>query len=151
MRLTEIDNIKNFMRSLFISDLFDELEIRQAVIRTKSTLSIEGRINRDYLSSDEQEISASEYIKWKEIKPLAANLIKGGRPPLGIKLVFSVAPEKAEKILPEAKALFLNILYADKKLSCTTGLALKTFSIDKKYEILWDEYIEGFLKKNELL
>ena len=151
LRLFEIDNIKNFMRGLFISALFDELEIRQALFRTKLTLSIEGKINRDWLSTDENEMVSSEYVKWKEIKPTAANFIKGGRAPSAIKLVFSVSPEKTEKILPEAKALFLNILYSDKKLTCTTGLALKTFSTDKKYELIWDEYIENFLKKNSLI
>ena len=151
LRLFEIDNIKNFMRGLFISALFDELEVRQAVFRTKVTLSIDGKISGDWLSSDESEIITSEYIKWKEIKPLAANFIKGDRTPSAIKLVLSVSVEKGEKILPEAKALFLNILFSDKKLTCTTGMSLKTFSTDKKFELIWDEYIESFLKKNGLI
>lgn len=153
MRLFEIDNIKNFMRELFISNLFDELEVRQVTLRTKFTLSAEGALNRDFLSAEEAETSPSyiKYIKWKEIKPIAADFIKGDRPPLGIKIVFSLSEAKREKLLPEAKALFLNVNYSSSKLSLTTGTALKFFSTDRKYDAFWDEYIEKFLKKNNLI
>ena len=151
MRLFEISDIKNFMHNLFLSPLFDELELRQITICTKSTFSIEGKINKNYLSLEETEVLDSEYIKWKELRETSAGFIKGSRPPSFIKAVFSVSPLKREKILPEASALFLNITYSEKSLSCTTGVSLKNFSLDKKADLIWDEYIHNFLIKNKLI
>lgn len=138
------------MHSLFLTSLFDELEIRQLTMRTKFTLSIDGEINKSFLSSDETECLSSDHIKWKEIRSDAFEFIKGDRSPALIKAVFSVSPAKAKKILPDAKALFLNIVYSEKKLICTTGISLKTFSLEKKSELIWDEYIGNFLEKNKL-
>ena len=45
---------------------------------------------------------------------------------------------------------FLNILFKDGVILCTTAISQTSFSLDKSSEKLWEEYILKFFKKNNI-
>ncbi len=71
---------------------------------------------------------------------------QGNKLPKSIKLVFSLAEEKLSN-LPNTKAAFLNILFKEHTILCTTAISQEAFSLDKSSERLWEEYILKFFKK----
>jgi len=74
--------------------------------------------------------------------------VKGKTLPKGMKLVFSLTKEKTERC-PNAKAVFLNLLFRQGTILCTTPPTEETFSLEKKGTKQWDEDILNFFKKNE--
>lgn len=81
--------------------------------------------------------------------PFVFQAIKGNKLPKSIKLVFSLAEEKLSN-LPNTKAAFLNILFKEHTILCTTAISQEAFSLDKSSERLWEEYILKFFKKNAI-
>lgn len=46
--------------------------------------------------------------------------------------------------------LFVNFQYDGKNLTCTTGTSLKTFTLDKSLDHIWDELIQKFFKQQQI-
>ena len=89
---------------------------------------------------------------WRSLSDLSSSIfqaIKGNKLPKSIKLVFSLAEEKLAN-LPNTKAAFLNILFKEHTILCTTAISQEAFSLDKSSERLWEEYILKFFKKNAI-
>ena len=42
------------------------------------------------------------------------------------------------------RALFMNVIYSDNRLSITTGTSLNVFTMDKTLEELWDKTVEKY-------
>ena len=47
--------------------------------------------------------------------------------------------------------LFLNLQFKNGSLLCTTGTSLRTFSMDKRPEQLWDDMVLNFLTQNQII
>ena len=147
MRSFEIDNHKNFMNALLISDEYDMFLLKEAVIKTGNTITIDGFENKEFYGNDKdlQELeSPYNYAPWQKMRPLIASLIKGKHTPLSMHIVLYLNPELAHNILAENSRvvdyLILNIRYGEGKLNLTTGVAYKEFTLDKEADNLWDEY-----------
>lgn len=150
MTIIEIVNNKNFMNMLFKSSIFDNFEVRTAIIQTFIKFEISCNINKEYYSVSEQENIKNKYCSWKDLKPIVFQLIKGNKPPKFIKFIFSFDKIKTQEFDSEAEALFLNIIFDIGKISCITGCSQKNFSLDKKLESKWDEYIKEFFYTNNI-
>jgi len=162
MRAFQIQDIKVFMSHLLLSNTFDRFLLHEASITTFSTFSIDGHLNKDYFSYDEEEkdtVTAIKYGLWEQYRPFCFSLIKGKKTPSGMKLVFQLSPGGLKKLLvsnhlsirPEdVGGLFLNIRYDGQKLLATTGTSLTVFSVDKTLDHIWDSLITNFLKKHEI-
>ena len=50
----------------------------------------------------------------------------------------------------DVAGLFLNILYAEGKISCTTGTSLKIFTLDKSLDRAWDEMVRRYLRQCQI-
>lgn len=162
MRAFQIQDVKVFMSHLLISNTFDRFLLHEASISTFSTFSIDGHLNKDYFSYDEEEkesVDTLKYAYWEQLRPFCFSLIKGKKTPAGMKIIFQLAPGGLQKLLlsnhlsirpEEVGGLFLNIKYDGKKLTATTGTSLKVFSMDKTLDQLWDSLIANFLKKHEI-
>ena len=162
MRAFQIQDIKVFMSRLLLSSTFDRFLLHEASISTFSTFTIDGHLNKDYYSYDEEEKDTVDTIKygyWEQYRPFCLSLIKGKKTPTGMKLVFQLSPGGLTKLLssnhlnihPEdVGGLFLNIRYDGQKLLATTGTSLKVFMVDKTLDQLWDNLITNFLKKHEI-
>lgn len=145
-----VPDTKSFMNLLLKQDTFDQFLFRQGEIVTFASFIIEGKRHMDFYSDQERENALlPRYARWEEMRPFVFQAIKGNRLPKAIKLVFSLSEEKTEN-LPNTAAAFLNVLFRDNVLFCTTATAQSNFSLDKSGEKLWEEYVVKFFKKNAI-
>ena len=142
-----VNDTKTFMNLLLKGDTFDTFHFRQGEILTFASFIIEGKRNMDFYGTEELEQGLSRYVLWEEMRPFVFQAIKGNKLPKSIKIVFSLPDEKIEH-LPNTSAAFLNILFKDNTVLCTTAISQTSFSLDKSSEKLWEEYVLKFFKKN---
>ena len=99
------------------------------------------------------------YIPWSAQKGNIFNVIKGSKLPLGFKIVLIARDRDIKHIIennnlhmnPDDVAnLAMNILYDGNEIIVTTITSLKTFSLSKELEHLWDQNVKAFLSKNEI-
>ena len=153
LTLTTSD-IKQFMNQLFIDKTFDHFLLCEATIMTGSTYIIDGHINKEFYDSDDEHNEPERiYQYWEECKNVALEMIKGSRVPLGIKIIFMLAPYNVDKFIEQnnlpytadqIKGLYLNIRYEYNKLHISSGTALSVFTMDKLVEHTWDETLHKF-------
>jgi len=156
----KIIDVKAFMSNLLIQNIFDNFLVSEAEIYTFQQVHIDGKLNRDYYNNDELEVLGDrKYSLWSEIKPFVYSLVKGSKLPKAIKLVMLLSPSNTENVLKksglvfkpeEVNGLFLNIRYEKNVLFLTTGTSLKTFTLDKSLEYVWDSDLKLFLKHHEI-
>ena len=148
MLVYTVNNTKKFMSMLLKENVFDLFEVRSALITTFTAFEIDGKLNKDFF--DEENKPDTDYCLWEKIKPFAFEIIKGKKMPKLIKLVFAAPPSLKNKISPASSVLFLNITFENNAITLITGSSMKTFTMDKSAEYLWDEYIDEFLSENEI-
>lgn len=161
MRAFQIQDVKSFMSHLLLSNTFDRFLLVEASVTTFNTFYIDGHLNKEYFSydeeSDKEEAALYVYSFWEKLRPFAFSLIKGKKTPVAMKIVFSLSPKNVEKLLlsnrlpfkkENVAGLFLNIKYDGQNLQITTGTSLKTFSLDKTLEQVWDDLTAAFFKKH---
>lgn len=163
MLAIKIVDIKNFMNQLLIGETFDLFQTPEVSITTFNTFSIDGKIRRDFLDSDECDVLDQKHIAysfWKDIKPFCYSIIRGKKTPLHFKIIFQLSAGQAahgfshdenEVFVQNVSGCFLNIQYKNRELLCTTGVSLKTFSTSKTFEQFWDSLILDFFRKKNIL
>jgi hypothetical protein len=126
MLALELDGtqVKHFMGRLLRETDFDGYVLRSAEVASASHYSVEG----------EQT--------WAEIRPFVYEIIKIGGKPKSLKLVLAHATP--DEIHPNAKALFLNLLYEADSVTFTTATAQREFALDKSLDAAWDDKVRGF-------
>ncbi|MCR4807743.1 MAG: DUF5721 family protein [Lachnospiraceae bacterium] len=167
MKLFTIKNTATFMTAL-LSDkekVFDQFLLSEAVIVTGNTFTIDGHLNPAFYTSDDLDIMrqdaaskgrifSEDMIRWEQARPYCYECIKGNRLPLSLKITFCLAPENVEKFLAGAdspitsdqiNSLNVNVRYDGSTLTCTTGLSLNIFTMDKSLEKAWDDMFSRFL------
>ncbi len=158
MKAVTIENQKSFTTHLFTRETFDGFLTTEASFSTATDFTLDGHINPDYLSEDELLLPENKegIVFWKKVRPLCFEIIKGKKLPLRFKIVFMLSSGAVRRFLErsdlafdpaQVNALFLNVNYQEGKLVCTTGISLKTFSLDKSLEHAWDAYAEKFLNQ----
>lgn len=161
MLALQITSMKNFMNQLLAGDTFDIFLLEEAVISIANTYTIDGHINTEFYSADEQETASISYDFqcWSEIKGLCFHLIKGKHTPLYFKFVFHLKPEKATALLnregskenaSQLRALILTIKYDGSKAVLTTGTSYNTFVMSKEADAVWDRAIVKYLSGKEI-
>lgn len=159
----QIQDIKNFMSKLLLSQTFDNFQIVEGSITTFNTFHIEGRIHKSFFTTEEmieQELENREFSLWKEVKPFCLELIKGKKTPLSFKFTFQLSKENTSKLLissgitsiqPEnISGLLLNIRFDSGALCVITAANLNMFTLDKSLEHAWDDMVKRFLKQQEI-
>ncbi len=150
MKKHEITNNKEFMAMLLKTNLFDTFEVREVVIKTAFTTVIDGKRNKDYFSSDDDN-KTSYYVTWNEVRPYAYNFMQGHKLPAYFKIILSTNAEKTAAISCDVSTFFLNIEYQNNIISCTTAASYQSFIMDKSAENVWDAKIQDFLFKYHFL
>lgn len=156
-----ITDIKQFMNRLFLCEDFDAFRLSEATFVTFGTFHIDGFFQKEYYSSEELEemqLSDDIHLSWRQARPFALTLIKGKHTPLEFKIVFRLSRANVQRLLlqselsfspDEISGLFLNLHFEAGSLTCTTGTALHTFTLDKSIDRVWDEMVtKFFLQKN---
>ena len=152
----QIEDKKTFTHELFVGGLFDRFFLREAVIVTFNTFSVDGRVRQGYYTEEElEEGRIEEYSLWSAVKPFCFSLIKGKKLPESFRLVFQYPTAATERFLTDnglamraeqVKGLYLNVRYEEGQLGCVTGTALAYFTMDKSLERAWDEAVVRYLK-----
>lgn len=163
MLALKITDLKDFTNKLFIGNVFDHFWLNRADISTYNLFSIEGKLQKDFFDSDQQEIldgTSRTYSLWAEVKPFCHFVIRGKRPPLYFKIVFQLSSQKTKSLLENEnpglpldslQGLYLNLQYKNKILLCTTGTSFHTFVPGKQVEQLWDHTVLDFFRQNKIL
>ena len=86
-------------------------------------------------------------------------LIRGKKAPASLSIVLQLRPDLCAKILTaqgyqqlldSIGAMVLNIRYDGTEVTLVTGIALKSFTLDKNADRIWDETMEKFLASREI-
>jgi len=160
MKCIEISQIKEFTTQLFTGTAFDEFLMSEVQISTAATFTIDGHVNESFVG--EEDMQNEEYregfLLWRKVRPVCFEIIKGRKVPSRFQIVLKLSDRQLDRFLEKAGmqarknqigGLFLNIRFLNKQLSCTTGTALKPFSLDKSLEAQWDDYAMTLLRKYE--
>lgn len=155
-----ITDIKSFVRKLLMEEVFDTFLLVEANVKSNVNYHISGRINKDFFDSDElEEMGCTEYAAWRTTRPHVLNVIKGKKQPLSFKIVFILSNPNIERIIEknnlplsvdDVAYLALNIYFDGNNMTATTIASLKSFSLDKTLENLWDKNVLAFFKHNEI-
>ena len=155
----EITDRKDFTKQLFLQETFDGFLLTEAVFTTSCTFTIDGSLNRSYYEEAEwEEIGDRQYETWKALRAHCFQLIKGSKLPVGFRITLRMKPGNVERILEqndlvgmfEVESLQLNILYKNGEITCTTGIALRQFTMDKALDQAWDRMVRKFFQKQQI-
>lgn len=159
MLALQITALKPFMNGLLAGDLFEPFLLEEAEIATATTVSIDGRLNKDFFPPDEWEdksLHPYEFAAWKDMKSVCFDLIKGKRTPSHFQFVFQLMPRHTLSILEKGnaaiapnlvKAFVLTVRFNGEKAILCTGTSYTTFVMDKEPEQLWDEACKQYFYK----
>ena len=150
---------KQFMAKLLTTELFDDFLVETATIDSFNTFSIDGRIHKDFYkdtNTSPEVIPTEAFSKWKKLRPICLELIKGKQTPLGFKFILhlsdlqkSVFFQGIDSDISQDQVDFgINIKFASGEVVITTGIAYSIFTLDKEAEKAWDNYIPSFLESN---
>lgn len=163
MLALKITDLKDFTRKLLTGDTFDAFCMVESDVTTFSSFSIDGKLHREFFDTDDCTIldeNMLSYSLWKEIRPFFYSIIRGKRVPLSFKIVFCLPPKQVQDLVrglhtdfsgDMISGLYLNIQFKNHILLCTSGLSLKTFSIDRSLEHSWDTFVLDFFRANNIL
>ncbi len=152
----KITNVKSFMNQLLREDTFDHFLLCEASLKTNVTCHIDGKINEDYYTGEERQMmGARRYATWAEEKALFFQMLKGKKLPVAFRFVFLLPPSDVERIVmqdnlaisvSDIAGLYLNILYDNDVLTCTSGTSVSVFTLDRTLEFAWEADLLRFFK-----
>ncbi|MDO4169289.1 MAG: DUF5721 family protein [Lachnospiraceae bacterium] len=153
----QIEDVKQFMLHLFSKATFDAFWLYEVKVKMATAYVIDGKLNMEFFDQDEKEIlEGRTYALWKEQKQIVFSMIRGHKTPETMQLVFMLSPSNTEKMIlqnnlpinpSDVRGLFFNIYFKQGKLSCTTGVSLKTFTLEKGLDYLWEDMVQKYLKQ----
>lgn len=162
MILCKIKDKKDFIGKLLTGECFDSFLLKEASIHGFVPFQIDGHINKGFFDADDPDSAdklAYEYTRWKDIRPICFDLIKGKRTPTKFMFVLYLKPEAANAMFEKAgismensmvQNLILNIRFEQGEMTITTGVDYLGFTLDKQGEQLWDTTARKFLDKKEI-
>lgn len=146
---------KKCMSELLLRGTFEQFLLISGDITTFSTFHIDGYLHKEFY----MEAPEREYGTWADYRNFCFSLIKGKRTPLNFKFIFALSQEQIREIIQEfsldfipenIQGLYLNFQYNGTTLTCTTGTALKIFTLDKSLEHALDKWTENFFTKHDI-
>ncbi|MCI8633761.1 MAG: hypothetical protein HFE64_09830 [Lachnospiraceae bacterium] len=168
MKAFSVPEIKPFMAGLLQGPLFYGWQLRSAELGLISRIQIDGNLNADYWTEEEKQKHPSPYLLWDEIQPKIRALIQGGHTPSYMNITLAISPARVPDIARDfIEAFLLNIRFdtathpeltaapnkaqSSGTLMLVTGLAAKSFTMDKTPERLWDEKIPTYFKAHGVM
>lgn len=139
------------MAGLLSGRLFHGWELRSAELGLMSRIEIQGSLNSDYWTEDEKKGRTSPYLLWDEIQPKVRSLIQGGHTPSYMNITLAVLPTRVPDIAQDfIESFLINIRFEKGALTLITGIATKSFTMDKTPERLWDEKVPVYFKAHQI-
>lgn len=157
----KILDLKTFMSELLVHEMFDMFLLSELKITTSNNFEISGKLYKDFFDNNEKELLKDrDHSFWKDIKPIAFNIIKGDKLPISMKIVLMLPRPSIESIVgktnnlfktSDVNAMFLNFNYSKGDLICTTASSMNLFTLDKTLDYLWDEMAISFLRNKGIV
>ncbi len=150
----KLNDTRDFMKKLLIENVFDSFQLSEASVTTFTTFHIDGTWHPDFFEDDPPAA-----LNWNLVKPILFGIIKGSRTPNHFRIVLKLDTPGAQALLKMAgaenaavltDALFLNLTYTGDTLTCTSGISMKQFTMDKTADRLWDEAVRRFFQKHQI-
>lgn len=163
MTALNLPEIKEFMNKLLCSETFDHFLLKEAVIKTAVTFTIDGTMDHEFYSTDETEslgLTGFSCLPFGMLRSQCFDLIKGKRTPSYFKFVLELSPTNLARTLEQIHSsftaadisgVFLNLKFQNDALLLTTGVSYRIFCPDKSLEHEWDRLVERFLKNNGIV
>lgn len=152
--ISEIKDIKTFLNGLFKDERYESFYLFSIKLEAAVSYEIDGKINKAFFSEDElSQLNNMEYICWKDVKKTVLDYLNKGKLPVKMKLILMFNKDNVNRLIEmnnipihpdNVRALFMNVIYSDNRLSITTGTSLNVFTMDKTLEELWDKTVEKY-------
>lgn len=152
--VSEIKDIKAFLNGLFKEERYESFYLFSVKLEADVSYEIDGKVNKAFYSEEELgQMNDMEYICWKDVKRTVLDFLKGGKLPVKMKLILMFNKDNVNRLIEmnnipihpdNVRALFMNVIYSDNRLSVTTGTSLNVFTMDKTLEELWDKTVEKY-------
>ncbi|MBR1571228.1 MAG: hypothetical protein IJ655_00660 [Lachnospiraceae bacterium] len=153
----EILDVKKCMSDMLAGEAFDGFLLREASITTGNNFLIDGTLVEDFYDENDRAINQIDegYMPYKLERGICFEIIKGKRTPHSFRFTFLASKREYEGILGEIASqdianMTLNILYANGKLTATTAVTHRGFSMDKSAELAWDKWVRDFFRQLEI-
>ena len=158
----KITGLGSFMSGLFSGNTFDSFLLAEGTLQMAVNWQIDGRLNRDFFEKDVWEDPARrpyDYAAWSEVRPSLRELIRGKKAPVSFQFVLHLKPELMKNMLEKegdqellscVGAFVVTIRYKDGRVSLLSGISMKSFTMNKNADILWDKAIRRFLQAKEI-
>lgn len=156
----QISDLKGFVRKLLMEETFDTFLMVEANVKREISYHVSGRYNSTFFDSDELEaLAGTDYTTWAKVRPHIYNVIKGNKLPLSFKIVLILSTPNIDRIIEknnlpissdQVANLALNIYYDGENINITTVASMKTFSMDKTLETLWDQNVLAYFRQQEI-
>ncbi len=165
MRAIQIKRIKEFMNTLLLGDRFDAFLVSKVQLTTFTDVYIDGHLHPEYFEETDGKTNEATngktegetrkemhngYVRWAQLRPYCLSLIKGGRTPLRLQIVFLQNETETARLILETgidpediEALVLNCNFQNDSLMLTGGISYNRFIPDKSLEQRWDNYIDA--------
>lgn len=142
----KINQVKQFMNQLFLTDCFDAFLLKEATLVTYNTFTIDGHVNEAFyagMEEDDTSLKRYELSKWADMRSVLFQLIKGKRTPLQMQFILHSKPETLTQLIEKAdttltnldvNSLVLTIRFDQKGLFVVTGVDYANFVMDKSLE-----------------
>ena len=150
------------MTKLLSGSSFDSFLLEEASLSMQVTWLLDGKINRGFYSAEEWEdesLHPYPLISWSEVRGHLRDLIRGKKAPVSFQFVLHLKPELMEKmlrkggedeLLSSVGAFVLTIRYKDGEVSLLSGISMKSFTMNKNADRLWDKTVRLFLESKEI-
>lgn len=159
MTAYSIRGLGPFMSKLLSTPCFDSFLMEEAHISKSTTITIDGHLNQDFYSKaewDDRQLRPYDLIPWSEARLTCRDLIKGQKAPSQFRLVLQLKPEYVPATLSEEDsagrglsdavgALLVNIRLDSSGLKLVTGVSMKSFTLDRSADAVWDKTVGRFL------
>lgn len=157
-----ISSLGSFMSGLFSHNTFDSFLLAEGTLQTAVTWKVDGRVQKDFFDKEALEDPAQlpyEHVAWSGIRPSLRELIRGKRPPVFFRFVLLLKPEYTRVLLEKegdrelldcVGSFVLTVSYKDSAASILTGISMKSFTLNKNADILWDKTVRKFLQAKEI-
>ncbi len=159
------------MSAFLAGSSFDDCDLIEAQITTFCTVTIDGRLKKQFFADQKERQSTAEaamdasppsppeYIRWKWMREQCYSIIRGKHTPLFFKLVFFYPRQKQEAFIRSAApqtdpdgitGLCLNLRFDGTVLLLTTGVSFRAFTPDRSLEHAWDEAVRRLLSSMDI-
>ena len=147
---------KKSMSELLLRETFHKFLLIEGEITTFNKFTIDGYIHQEFYGenkSQEPEADLAVYSTWENLQEYCLSIIKGKHTPLNFRFIFCFPPAWIAKFIASrnldfrsesVQGLYLNFRYDGKNLTCTTGTALNSFTLDKSLEHAFDAWAKEF-------